>query len=283
MLHNKYYKNKLIKEMNREYFKTQNPKSPISLDTDFSMLDINSNYLQNLIHDLQNPTNPKTKFAKDIKNNIDKLNNNVYAYVLQHITPIVKELIQILREIDESYIVGGATRDLVQMKEPKDFDFCTKANLDELENVLVKNGFKANQAGKHFLVLIVSKNGQTFEIANFRSDRDNSGGKIGTLLEDAERRDFGINAGYINLNTLKIVDPTGQFFEDIQTRTVKFVGNPKERLQEDHLRGIRFYRFISRGYNPDKKSLRAIRDNWNDVIKNVNPERIRTEIEKIVF
>lgn len=105
---------------------------------------------------------------------------------------------------------------------------------------------------------------------------------IGTIEEDSHRRDFTIGAVYYHLKEEKLIDPNGTGINDILDGVLRFIGKPKERLDEDSLRVIRFYRFISRGWEPTPKTLRAVRENFSDCIDKVNNTRIMTELEKIV-
>ena len=125
----------------------------------------------------------------------------------------------------------------------------------------------------------------TVEISNFRKDTVCDGRhaevEIGTIEDDAHRRDFTVNALYINTKTYEVVDPTGQGLTDLRTKVLRFVGRPKDRLKEDWLRGWRFMRFLKKGFVPDPKSLRVVREMWNEIYENSTPERVRMELEKM--
>ena len=189
---------------------------------------------------------------------------------------------------DNSFLVGGCVRDILLGKEPKDFDFCTDIEYTKLVKIFNDFGYKTIQTGKNFLVLNVSIRGLTFEIANFRKDLGSSDGRhpdkveIGSIEEDQKRRDFRINSLMFNFDEGLVDYVNG--LDDINSRTLKFNGNPVERLKEDYLRGLRFYRLLkSKGLEADPKSLKAVRSNFEDIILKTNPERIRDEIEKLVF
>lgn len=187
-----------------------------------------------------------------------------------------------------SCLVGGCVRDLLMGKEPKDFDFATNIPLDLLVSLFEEAGWIVDEKGKQFLVMIVSKNGTQFEIANFRKDGTYKDGRrpeavdIGTIEDDASRRDFTINALYIDLRNETLIDPTGMGLKDLKSQTLRFVGNPKDRIEEDALRIMRFYRFLSQfpKLQPDPRSLRACRQNF-DRIALLASERVRTEVEKM--
>jgi tRNA nucleotidyltransferase/poly(A) polymerase len=194
-----------------------------------------------------------------------------------------------LSRIDkDACIVGGCVRDSLMGATPKDWDFVTSAEYDTLKLALESAGFETDETGKQFLVLIVSKGGEQFEIARFRKDgmyldgRHPDSVEAGTLKEDAERRDFTVNAMYYRLSDGKIQDPTGQGINDIMNNTLRFVGKPEDRLKEDALRVFRFYRFLSKGFRPDSKSFKAVRSMWNDLYNKITPDRARVELEKML-
>jgi len=188
---------------------------------------------------------------------------------------------------ENSYLVGGAVRDLLIGKVPNDYDFCTDADYDKLAVAFRMAGWKVVEAGKQFLVMVVSKNDEQYEIANFRKDGTYTDGRrpesvdVGTIDEDAQRRDFTVNALYYKLNTGEFVDPTDRGMEDIESRTLRFVGKAKERLEEDALRTARFYRFITKGFTPARKDLKVVRTMFKECYEKITPERFRNELEKI--
>lgn len=107
--------------------------------------------------------------------------------------------------------------------------------------------------------------------------------EIGTIHDDAMRRDFTINALYENPVTGEILDPTGKGLSDVKNRVLRFIGNPKDRIQEDYLRVFRFYRFLAcKGLTPDIKSMKACRQYFNEAYENTTSERVRLELERMV-
>lgn len=123
-----------------------------------------------------------------------------------------------------------------------------------------------------------------YEVMEWTNENDSDGRhpnsvKIGTIEEDRQRRDFHINSIFWNPYELYI----HRFaIEDIEKRILRFVGNPEERLKEDYLRGIRFYRLLkTKNLIPDKTSLSAVRRNFDNIMK-VTPHRMMMEIERMV-
>ncbi len=193
-----------------------------------------------------------------------------------------------------NYLVGGCVRDMFLNRTPADFDFVTDAPLDTVERVFSEGGWKVSLTGKQFLVVSISKDGEQYEIANFRKDGVSTDGRrpdtveIGTVREDADRRDFTINALYFKPGRFtedgrdEVRDPTGRGLPDLETKTLRFIGKPEDRIREDFLRVFRFYRFATKGFRPDPKSLRACRELFNEAYAKTTPERVRMELEKML-
>ena len=139
---------------------------------------------------------------------------------------------------------------------------------------------------------------QQFEVANFRSDSKESDGRRPAsvsvieiddslcvkqnICQDAERRDFTINAIYLDPFTMAIIDPTGNGIDDICSRILRFNGNPFVRIKEDNLRVSRFYRFLKKGFKGHPESLQACRDLFDVSHSKIAPERVRAELEKMI-
>jgi len=201
----------------------------------------------------------------------------------------VKHIFYILNQVSKNnYLVGGCVRDGFLGVESKDYDIVTDVHMDVSTPLFQAAGFSVKECGEAFLVLNISKDGQQFEIANFRKEGVYLDGRrpteveVGTIEEDAFRRDFTINALYENPITSEILDPTGQGLSDIKNRLLRFIGNPKDRIQEDYLRVFRFYRFLAtKDLMPERKSMKACRTLFNEAYEKTTPERARLEIERI--
>jgi tRNA nucleotidyltransferase/poly(A) polymerase len=180
----------------------------------------------------------------------------------------------------ESYIVGGYVRDMILGLECKDKDIVTSATPDQLEEIFKDDEIKTY--GKSFLVTFI--NG--IEVATFRTDvykglnDKHVSIKNATAEEDANRRDFTINAIFYDPITKKIIDyVNGQ--EDLQKRIIRFNGNAKKRIWEDPNRIIRACRFVAK-INGDfsDETYEALVDCSDYIETMINPERIRLEILK---
>lgn len=200
-------------------------------------------------------------------------------------------LILILKSLNcNVYLVGGCVRDFLLNKKVKDFDFVIDGNIEDLIPMLLENGFTVNEAGKRFLVLIASKDGEQYEIAMFRKDGTYVDGRrpefveVGDIHTDSIRRDLSVNSLYYDINKMVILDPTGKGLDDISNRLLRFNGKAKDRITEDYLRIMRVYRFSKTlGFEIDKNTLTLCRRYFSDMVQSIPPERIRLEIEKMVL
>ena len=189
-----------------------------------------------------------------------------------------------------SYLVGGCVRDYLIGKTPKDFDIVTDCPIETLIPILEDNNWKINEAGKQFFVLIASKGNEQYEIANFRKDgtyidgRRPSSVDIGSIQDDATRRDLSINSLYYNPYVDEILDPTSNGLDDIKNKLIRMNGKPESRIKEDLLRIMRVYRFSKQlGFEIHKKTLVACRTHFSEMTKTIPGERIMSEVEKMVF
>ena len=199
--------------------------------------------------------------------------------------PTSIQIIEILKHAGhEAYWAGGCVRDMLLGVEPKDFDIVTSAKPDEIEDLLEHT----IPIGKEFGVIIAIKNGRNFEVATFRSDSGYSDGRRPDAVEftnakqDAQRRDFTINSMFYDPTTDKIIDYVdGQ--KDMEEKLIRFIGNPEDRIKEDHLRLLRAVRFknnLGFQYHPD--TYNAIKPNAHLIAK-ISKERIRDELNKMIM
>jgi tRNA nucleotidyltransferase/poly(A) polymerase/8-oxo-dGTP pyrophosphatase MutT (NUDIX family) len=187
-------------------------------------------------------------------------------------------------EGQELYIVGGAVRDTLLNKSPKDYDLATGAAPDAVLDIVSKDpGSKVDLTGKSFGVVRVNTDeGNEYEIATFRKDigtgRRPDSVEFTSIEDDVKRRDLTINALFYDMDSREVVDYVGGI-EDIKSGVIKAVGDPKERFQEDKLRILRAVRFAARmGSDLDAETESAIMKD-NDLTE-VSPERTRDELIK---
>ena len=188
----------------------------------------------------------------------------------------------------ELYVVGGAVRDALLGKKPKDFDLATDAKPNEVVEIVTKAGYNTiGEVGQQFGVVIVQtpdfKEGM--EIATFREDigkgRRPDSVEYSTIDKDVLRRDLTINALFYDIEREEVVDLVGGV-ADIQSNTIRTVGRAQERFDEDPLRKLRALRFAGRtGSKLEKNTAEAIIS--DNSLKGVSPERIRDEFKKSVL
>lgn len=140
----------------------------------------------------------------------------------------------------EAYIVGGAVRDLMIGRKPKDFDIVTDAFPRQIKK-LFRN---ARIIGKRFLLVHVLMGGTIYEISTFRAPNTVTGDNncFGTMKEDVWRRDFSINALYYSPKTEQVIDFVGGF-RDLKRRIVRPIIPLNIIFQEDPVRLIRAAKF----------------------------------------
>jgi len=203
---------------------------------------------------------------------------------------------QYIKNDKNIFVVGGAVRDFLQGKTPKDYDLVTNALPNESKKIL--NEFDvSDEQGKNFGVIRVYTKDEPngYEIASYRKDislgRDTKGddqkvemGNHITIEDDCMRRDLTINALFYNIEKKEIVDIVGGV-NDIKNNVIKSVGNPIERFKEDRLRICRIFRFTARSNGKiDKQTSDAIKSD-NRLVgvgpkEDVSAERIWDEIKK---
>ena len=153
----------------------------------------------------------------------------------------------------KAYIVGGAVRDLLLGKKPKDFDIATNARPEQIKSL-----FKRSKIiGRRFKIVHVRFGREIIEVTTFRGSHDpsfnskssktNSRGMLlrdnvyGTLHDDALRRDFTVNALYYNADDLTVIDHLSSI-TDLNNRKLKIIGEAKIRYEEDPVRILRAIR-----------------------------------------
>ena len=177
---------------------------------------------------------------KKISNQYSLNNKSIPSYVL--------EVIRKLQQYDfQAYMVGGCIRDLLLNIQPKDFDIATNAHPDQV-TAIFKN---SRIIGRRFKIVHVRIDRQIIEVSTFRKKpsevnklrngvvQDNA---FGTIEEDAQRRDFTMNAIFYDPINNHLFDPfNGK--KDIENRNINFIGNPEQRINEDPVRLLRAIRF----------------------------------------
>ena len=220
-------------------------------------------------------------------NFIKKIKRNLFPFYKN------KEIQYVFKKLQEGYppntivarFVGGCVRKYLLNEEIDDIDIATILSSDEIKEKLKSTNLKVVDTGlKHGTVTLVSEK-LKLEITTLRKDLETDGRHakveyIDNWQVDSERRDFTINAIYLDING-KIFDPQGGKI-DLKNNNVKFIGDPQKRIEEDFLRIIRFIRFkIMYDHKIETTTNNAIKLNLNG-IKKISKERILDELFKIL-
>ena len=200
-----------------------------------------------------------------------------------------KSIFSVLEDQDENsklMFVGGCVRKLLNKEVINDIDIATSLTPIELTNILTKKNVYFIETGIAHGTITVVINEIKFEITTLRKDVSTDGRHanvefISDWEMDAKRRDFTINAIYSDLKG-EIYDPLGGS-KDLKNGIVKFIGDPNERIKEDYLRILRYFRFYTQysQHKHDIAIIQSIKKNLNGIRK-ISKERILDELFKIL-
>ena len=220
-------------------------------------------------------------------NFINKIKRNLFPFYKN------KELKFVFNKLQEGFsadtvtarFVGGCVRKHLINDKVDDIDIATILSTKEIEEKFKDTNFKVIKTGiTHGTVTLVSKKFK-LELTTLRKDVETDGRHaeveyISDWQLDSERRDFTINAIYLDING-NIFDPQ-MGTVDLKNNNVKFIGDPQKRIEEDYLRIIRFIRFkIMYNSKVEPTTNDAVKQNLNG-IKKISKERILTELYKIL-
>ena len=180
--------------------------------------------------------------------------------------------------------VGGCVRNALMRRTVSDLDLSTQLLPDETEAALAAARIKSVPTGKAFGTITAIAGGEPFEITSLREDVETDGRRAVVKFtddwaKDAQRRDFYLNALYADIDG-KVYDPTGCGVADAQEGRVRFIGEADQRIREDYLRILRFFRFTA-GYAVviDEVSLAAC-ERLRGGIDGLSGERVQQELLK---
>ncbi len=202
--------------------------------------------------------------------------------------PGIKRLLKALdARQGNTRFVGGAVRDLLIGEEHSDLDLATSHSPQEVILRLEAKGIKAVPTGIEHGTITAVSSGTVVEVTTLRSDVSTDGRRATVAFtddwqQDAGRRDFTINALYADPFNGQLFDYFGGL-DDLKSRTVRFIGEPLQRIAEDHLRILRYFRFHARyGHGePDAEALEACTARANDLMA-LSRERIADELLKLL-
>lgn len=187
---------------------------------------------------------------------------------------------------DEARIVGGAIRNTLLGQPVTDIDIATTALPDETMARAGKAGFKAVATGKEHGTITVVADHRPYEVTTLRADAETDGRRAKVVFgrdwkTDAERRDFTINALYAAADGT-VFDLVGGL-DDIASRTLRFIGAAEDRIREDYLRILRFFRFFAwyGDGRPDTDGLKAC-VKLKVGLKQLSVERVWSELSKLL-
>lgn len=201
--------------------------------------------------------------------------------------PAVTQVLALLdRDGEEARIVGGAVRNLLMDEPVGDFDIATTALPEEVVRRAGEAGIRSIPTGLAHGTVTLLVDGQAFEVTTLRRDTDTDGRHATVAFgrdwaEDALRRDFTFNA--LSLDRSGRVHDTVGGLDDLRARRVRFIGDAHQRIREDFLRSLRFFRFhasYGRGV-PDDEGLAAVIAE-RDGLARLSRERIRAEVMKLL-
>jgi poly(A) polymerase/tRNA nucleotidyltransferase (CCA-adding enzyme) len=186
------------------------------------------------------------------------------------------------------FFVGGCVRNAVLGEVASDIDMSTNARPEIVMQLAKDAGLKAIPTGIDHGTITVVSSGAPFEITTFRRDVETDGRRAVVafsedIIDDARRRDFTMNALYAR-PTGEIVDPLGGM-QDALARRIRFIEDADQRIREDYLRTLRFFRFSAwygvgdLGFDPD--ALHAVSSSLEG-LKTLSAERIGMECVKLL-
>lgn len=200
----------------------------------------------------------------------------------------------------DAYYIGGKCRCELNNEfhenhiEVKDIDIVTSASVEQLKHIFPSS----DDVGKRFQVLLVNFANTVYEVASYRVDRhfDENGVRLPevattralTLDEDRQRRDFTINAIAQDVDGRYLdfeFERAGRKFSaiaDVKAKVIRAIGEPKDRFNEDPLRILRAFRFMSvMNYTIDRTTLSAMRTSMK-LLRTIPIERVGAELRKII-
>lgn len=214
-----------------------------------------------------------SNFTFKFKNDLKKLNQ---WPALEHIWNLLDKKNRLC------WISGGAVRDLLLSRIPLDFDLTTDATEEEILEIFPQ----ALLLGQKFGVYKIPINGDFFDLTVFRQEDGYLDGRRPQFIQrstpyaDAQRRDFTINGLFWDLKNEVLVDYV-EGFNDLQNRTLRCIGVPSRRFEEDFLRILRLIRFVyTLNFKSDFDSYQAGLSHAES-LKYISGERISAEILKL--
>ncbi len=225
---------------------------------------------------------------------------------MKHELPVEPHIIDVVATLQqahyETYIVGGAIRDLLLGRRPKDYDISTSATPEQVREVFGRRN--ARIIGKRFRLVHLRLRDEIIEISTFRrapNAAGSAGGRTGsqgtellpehmilsdndygTAEEDARRRDFTVNALFFDPVCSELIDYTGQGREDIERGVVRAIGDARLRFEEDPVRLLRALKLVGQyDFSLDAETENALFASL-PLIRHASSSRLALELEKVL-
>ena len=226
----------------------------------------------------------------------DTVPKNVLDELRHAVNPVPVSVVrELTRAGYEAYIVGGAVRDLLLGKAPKDYDISTSATPEEVRKVFGRR--RCHVIGRRFRLAHVYAGGEIYEVSTFRrtpDEKERQGRRhedgpiiwndncFGTLEDDAMRRDFTVNALYLDVSGKRgIIDFSGGY-QDLRQGVVRCLGRPALRMEEDPVRMLRALKLVGQcGFRLEPELEGVIREKGGE-IRLASAARLFEELLKIL-
>ena len=202
-------------------------------------------------------------------------------------SPGLTRILEALGGPDVTRAVGGAVRDTLLGLPVSDIDLATRLRPDDVIARLEAAGVKTVPTGIAHGTITAVADGHPYEVTTLRRDVATDGRRATIAFaddwaEDAGRRDFTINALYADPASGAVFDPVGGL-ADLDARRVVFIGDAAQRIDEDHLRILRWFRFLARfgGGEPDADTF-AIVAGRAAKLRGLSRERVADEVQRIL-
>ena len=213
-----------------------------------------------------------------------------------HIAPYIKSIVSKLRHYGfETYIVGGAVRDLLINRVPKDYDISTSATPGEIRETFGKRRTKI--IGKRFKIVHIFEGRSIVEVSTFRKDPSKTNketnatahhsvitndNEYGSSYEDAWRRDFTVNAIFYDTASHEVIDYTSMGLDDLHKKIVRTIGDPYQRFSEDPVRVLRALKLVGQyDFSLESETEKALFSLQEKIILS-SISRLSLELEKIL-
>jgi putative nucleotidyltransferase with HDIG domain len=220
---------------------------------------------------------------------VDSVTKNLILKIPQEVSQVTDRL---EKSGFEAYLVGGCVRDLLMDREPKDWDITTNAKPEEIIGLFEKTVYENNFGTVAVIQEDVTRETlRQIEITPYRIEAKYSDFRhpdniqfSESLEDDLKRRDFTINAmAFRNSKAHSSITDMFDGLKDIKDKTIKAVGNPDDRFQEDALRMLRAVRFACQlDFSMSYETMESILKN-TELVKKISAERIHDEFVKIIM